>query len=111
MNASMYRDIRLQSALELRLGLKLIFQQDNHLKHIAKITKEWLQYHCVIVTDLKVKNLNSFEHLWKYLKLAVHGCSPSNLMKLEQYCKDKWEKWARNRCVKHVASQPQVLRV
>ncbi|KAI3360341.1 hypothetical protein L3Q82_014656 [Scortum barcoo] len=44
MNAAMYRDILdenlLQSALDLRLGRRFIFQQDNDPKHTAKITKE-----------------------------------------------------------------------
>src|SRR4029434_6057541 len=44
MNAAMYRDILdenlLQSALDLRLGRRFIFQQDNDPQHTAKITKE-----------------------------------------------------------------------
>ena len=46
MNAAMYRDILdenlLQSALDLRLGRRFIFQQDNDHKHTANISKEWL---------------------------------------------------------------------
>ena len=46
MNAAMYRNILdenlLQSALDLRLGQRFIFQQDNNLKHTAKIKNEWL---------------------------------------------------------------------
>ena len=46
MNAQKYRDILddnlLQSAQNLRLGLKFTFQQDNDPKHTAKPTQEWL---------------------------------------------------------------------
>ncbi|KAI3352059.1 hypothetical protein L3Q82_020874 [Scortum barcoo] len=55
MNAAMYRDILdenlLQSALDLRLGRRFIFQQDNDPKHTAKITKEWLQDNSVNVLE------------------------------------------------------------
>ncbi|KAK3559106.1 hypothetical protein QTP86_004109 [Hemibagrus guttatus] len=44
MNAAVYRDILdenlLQNSLDLRLGRRFIFQQDNDPKHTAKITKE-----------------------------------------------------------------------
>ena len=46
MNAAMYRDILeenlLQSALNLRLGQRFIFQQVTDPKHTAKISKDWL---------------------------------------------------------------------
>ncbi|KAK3535081.1 hypothetical protein QTP70_003026 [Hemibagrus guttatus] len=55
MNAAMYRDILdenlLQSALDLRLGRRFIFQQDNDPKHTAKITKEWLRENSVNVLE------------------------------------------------------------
>uniref|UniRef100_A0A9J8CT63 Uncharacterized protein n=1 Tax=Cyprinus carpio carpio TaxID=630221 RepID=A0A9J8CT63_CYPCA len=55
MNAAMYRDILdenlLQSALDLRLGRRFIFQQDNDPKHTAKITKEWLWDNSVNVLE------------------------------------------------------------
>ncbi|KAI3377259.1 hypothetical protein L3Q82_009163, partial [Scortum barcoo] len=49
MNAAMYRDILDENALDLRLGRRFIFQQDNDPKHTAKITKEWLQDNSVNV--------------------------------------------------------------
>ncbi|KAK3556293.1 hypothetical protein QTP70_007047 [Hemibagrus guttatus] len=53
MNAAIYRDILdenlLQSALDLRLGQRFIFQQDNNPKHTDKITKECLQDNSVNV--------------------------------------------------------------
>uniref|UniRef100_A0AAQ4PE92 Tc1-like transposase DDE domain-containing protein n=1 Tax=Gasterosteus aculeatus aculeatus TaxID=481459 RepID=A0AAQ4PE92_GASAC len=54
-NAAMYRDLlnenMLQSALDLRLGRRFIFQQDNDPKHTAKITKEWLRDNSVNVLE------------------------------------------------------------
>ncbi len=45
MNAAMYRDI-IDENLDLRLGRRFIFQQDNDPKHTAKITNEWLWDNC-----------------------------------------------------------------
>ncbi|KAI3353641.1 hypothetical protein L3Q82_004894 [Scortum barcoo] len=96
MNAAMYRDILdenlLQSALDLRLGRRFIFQQDNDPKHTAKITKEWLQDNSVNVLEWPSQSpdLNPIEHLWRDLKMAVHRRFPSNLMELERCCKEEW---------------------
>ena len=50
-----YRDILeenlFQSALNLRLGRRFTFQQDNDPKHTAKITKEWLRNNSVTILD------------------------------------------------------------
>jgi hypothetical protein len=46
MNRAKYREIldenMLQSALDLRLGQRFTFQQDNDLKHTANTMQEWL---------------------------------------------------------------------
>ncbi|KAG2457221.1 TCB1 transposase, partial [Polypterus senegalus] len=115
MTAAMYRDILdenlLQSALDLRLRRRFIFQQDNDPKHTAKISKEWLQDNSVNVLEWPSQSpdLNLIEHLWRVLKMAVHRRFPSNLMELERCCKDKWAKLAKDRCAKLVASYSKRL--
>ncbi|KAG2464862.1 TC1A transposase, partial [Polypterus senegalus] len=110
MTAAMYRDILdenlLQSALDLRLGRRFIFQQDNNPKHTAKISKEWLQDNPVNVHEWPSQSpdLNPIEHLWRDLKMAVHRRFPSHLMELERCCKEEWAKLAKDRCAQLVAS-------
>uniref|UniRef100_A0A8C4SFJ0 Tc1-like transposase DDE domain-containing protein n=1 Tax=Erpetoichthys calabaricus TaxID=27687 RepID=A0A8C4SFJ0_ERPCA len=96
----------LQSALDLRLGRRFIFQQDNNPKHTAKISKKWLQDNSVNVLEWPSQSpdLNPIEHLWRDLKMAVHRRFPSNLMELERCCKKEWAKLAKDRCAKLVAS-------
>ncbi|CAJ0935306.1 unnamed protein product [Ranitomeya imitator] len=95
MNAAKYRDILdenlFQSALDLRLGRRFTFQQDNDPKHTAKITKECLQNNSVTILDWfsQSPDLNPIDHLWRDLKMAVHHCSPSNLTELERICKEE----------------------
>ncbi|KAG2465867.1 TCB1 transposase, partial [Polypterus senegalus] len=115
MTAAMYRDILdenlLQSALDLRLGRRFIFQQDNDPKHTAKISKEWLQDNSVNVLEWPSQSpdLNPIEHLWRDLKMAVHRRFPYNLMELERCCKEEWAKLAKDRCAKPVASYSKRL--
>uniref|UniRef100_A0A8C4STQ9 Tc1-like transposase DDE domain-containing protein n=1 Tax=Erpetoichthys calabaricus TaxID=27687 RepID=A0A8C4STQ9_ERPCA len=101
----------LQSALDLRLGRRFIFQQDNDPKHTAKISKEWLQDNSVNVLEWPSQSpdLNPIEHLWRDLKMAVHRRFPSNLMELERCCKEEWAKLAKDRCAKLVASYSKRL--
>uniref|UniRef100_A0A8C4TJQ3 Tc1-like transposase DDE domain-containing protein n=1 Tax=Erpetoichthys calabaricus TaxID=27687 RepID=A0A8C4TJQ3_ERPCA len=96
----------LQSALDLRLERRFIFQQDNDPKHTTKISKELLQDNSVNVLEWPSQSpdLNLIEHLWRDLKMAVHRRFPSNLMELERCCKEEWAKLAKDRCAKLVAS-------
>uniref|UniRef100_A0A8C4TC08 Tc1-like transposase DDE domain-containing protein n=1 Tax=Erpetoichthys calabaricus TaxID=27687 RepID=A0A8C4TC08_ERPCA len=103
----------LQSALDLRLGRRFIFQQDNNPKHTAKISKEWLQDNSVNVLEWPSQrpDLNPIEHLWRDLKMAVHRRFPYNLMELERCCKEEWAELAKDRCAKLVASYSKRLEV
>ena len=56
-----------------------------------------------------MSDLNPIEHVWKDLKMAVHRRFPSNLMELERYCKEEWEKLTKNRSAKLVASYSKRL--
>ncbi|KAG2469549.1 TC1A transposase, partial [Polypterus senegalus] len=115
MTAAMYRGILdenlLQSALELRLGRRFIFQQDNDIKHTPKISKVWLQDNSVNVLEWpnQSPDLNPIQHLWRDLKMVVHRRFSFNLLELERCCKKEWAKLAKDRCAKLVASYSKRL--
>ena len=117
MNGAKYREILdgnlLQSAQDLRLGLRFTFQQDNNAKHTAKTKQEWLQDKSLNVPEWPCQSpdLNPIEHLWRDLKIAVQRRSPSNLTELERICREEWEKLPKCRCVKLGASYPRDTRL
>ena len=94
----------LQSAQNLRLGGRCIFQQDNNPKHTAKTTQEWLQDKSLNVLEWPSQSpdLNPIEHLWGDVKIALQQHTPSNLRELERICREEWEKLAKYRCAKLV---------
>ena len=78
MNGAKYRQILeenlLQSAKDLRLWQRFMFQQANDSKHTAKATLEWLQNKIVKVLEWpnQSPDFNPIENLWKDLKIAVY---------------------------------------
>ena len=106
MNGAKYRKILeenlLQSAKDLRLQQRFLFQQDNDAKHAAISTLERLQNKNVKVLEWPSQSpdLNPIENLWKDLKIVVHRHSPSNLTVLERICREECEKIPKSRCAK-----------
>ncbi|CAB1453064.1 unnamed protein product [Pleuronectes platessa] len=106
-----YREILeenlMQSAKDLRLGRRFIFQQDNDPKHTARATKEWfgLKNVNVLKWPSQSPDLNPIENLWQDLKIAVHRRSPSNLTELHLFCQEEWTNHSISRCAKLAGRQ------
>ncbi|CAM4711958.1 unnamed protein product [Leuciscus chuanchicus] len=83
----------LMSALDLRLGRRFIFQQDNDPKHTAKITKEWLRDNSVNVLEWPSQSpdLNPIEYLC-YTVLNDSWRATNNLFSSQLTC-DAWGFW------------------
>ena len=90
--------------MNLKLGRRFTFQQDNDLKHKDEATMEWLNKKKINVLEWSSQSpdLNPIEHLWRDLKIAVHRRSPSNLAEIEQFSREEWAKISSSRCVKLV---------
>ena len=115
MDGARYRAILeenlMQSAKDLRLGQRFIFQQDNDHKHTARATMEWFRSKHVNVLKWPSQSpdLYPIENLWQDLKIAVHRWSPSNLTELQLFYQEEWTNISISRCAKLVETYPKRL--
>ena len=111
MNSSQYQSILAQnlqaSVRKLKMKRNFTFQHDNDPKHTSKSTKAWLHQRKIKV--LEWPSQNPIEHLWGYLKRAVHRRFPRNLTDLERFCKEEWANIAKSRCAMLIHSYPKRL--
>ena len=98
-----------ESAINLILGRRFTFQQDNDLKH--KATLEWLNNNKINVLEWpsQSSDTNPIEYLWRELTVAVHRRSPSNLAEQEQFSHEEWVKISPSHCTKLVEIYPKTL--
>uniref|UniRef100_A0A8C7YV12 Transposase n=1 Tax=Oryzias sinensis TaxID=183150 RepID=A0A8C7YV12_9TELE len=105
MTGEKYGDILDQNLLSSASLLKMkrgwIFQQDNHPKHTAKVTLNWLKKKKIKLLEWPSQSpdLNPIENLWKELKIRVHRRDPRNLEDLKAVCVDEWAKIPPEQCI------------
>jgi len=101
----MYRDILDENLLQSsgpQIGATVHLPTGPDPKHTAKITQEWLRDNSVNVIEWPSQSpdLNLSGEIWKWL------CT--NLMELERFCKEEWQKLPKNRCAKLASSSKRL---
>ena len=96
MNANMYCDILKQSMIASlqKLGLRAVFQHDNHPKPISKTTSALLKMLRVKVMDWPSMSphLNPIGHLWVIVKWKGEEHKVSNIRRLRDVIMEEWKR-------------------
>jgi len=100
MNANFYINILQDHKQEINklLGNNWRFQQDNDPKHTSRIAKAFLNENFPEVIDWPSNSpdLNPIENLWAIIKRNVEMRMPKNILELEQYMIEEWNKIPNN---------------
>lgn len=116
MDQHKYIDILKQNLKDsvTKLGIEnnFIFYQDNHPKHKAYLTRQWLLYHCptVMETAPQSPDMNPIENLWAELKNNIKKYSISNKAELKRVLAKEWTKITPATTNKLVLSMPRRLK-
>lgn len=98
MNSSQYQDILARKPpgfRKLKMKRNFTLQHDNDPKHTCKSTKEWFQKGKIKVLEWPSRSPD-FNPTWNGLQRTVYRGSPLNLMELEFFCIEEWDKFANS---------------
>lgn len=95
-----------QSAQDLRVGWRFIFQQDNDLRYTAKIMQESLRDTSVNVLEWPSQSpdSNPVEHLCRPENVCPPAVPIPPDKAWEDQQRDEWQKIPKSRCAKLIAS-------
>ncbi|GFW24975.1 transposable element Tcb2 transposase [Trichonephila clavipes] len=101
-----------QCASKLGPDGSFTFQQDNELKHTARVDREWLLYNVrkQVKTPPQSPDLNPIEHLWDYLDRQIRKQEIKTKNDLKKALLEEWQKIPSSVTQNLVKSVPSRLR-
>lgn len=101
-----------QSATNLRMGRRYIFQQDNDPKHTSKVAKDYFSKNKIqlLGSPPQSPDLNPIENLWSILDQKLPFERRKNRNEFFETIKNEWRKISPDTTQKLVDSMPRRLR-